>query len=56
MTQKRNARGQFVKLSTAARIRRLQAKGLTTAQIATELGIRFQQVRNTLVRDAVTGK
>ena len=53
MAQKRDARGRFVRLSTSARIRRLAAKGRRPSDIAAELGIRYQQVRNTLVRDAV---
>jgi DNA-binding NarL/FixJ family response regulator len=47
---KRNTKGQFVKISTAERIRRLHAKGIETKQIARELNVRYQIVRNTLVR------
>jgi len=51
MTQ-RNSKGQFTKISKAERIRRLHAKGLDTKTIAAELDVRYQAVRNTLVRQA----
>jgi bifunctional DNA-binding transcriptional regulator/antitoxin component of YhaV-PrlF toxin-antitoxin module len=38
--------------TTAAKIRALAAKGLPRAEIARELGIRYQHVRNVLMRDA----
>jgi orotate phosphoribosyltransferase-like protein len=47
---KRNSKGQFVKITTAERIRRMHAKGLQTKEIAQALNVRYQIVRNTLVR------
>lgn len=38
-------------ISTAAKIRALAAKGRSRADIARALGVRYQQVRNVLVRD-----
>lgn len=42
--------------STAAKIRRLAAQGRSRADIARELGIRYQHVRNVLVRDEEKAK
>lgn len=48
----RNKKGQFVRKSTAAKIRELATAGESTAAIAKKLGVRYQMVRNTLVRSA----
>jgi antitoxin component of MazEF toxin-antitoxin module len=42
--------------TTAAKIRILAAKGRSRAEIARALGIRYQQVRNVLVRDEAKAK
>jgi hypothetical protein len=47
---KRTKNGQFKKLSTADRIRKLADKGLSRVEISKELGVKYQTVRNTLVR------
>lgn len=43
-------------ITTAAKIRALAAKGRSRAEIARALGIRYQQVRNVLVRDEAKAK
>lgn len=43
-------------ISTAAKIRMLAAKGRSRAEIARALGIRYQHVRNVLVRDEEKAK
>jgi bifunctional DNA-binding transcriptional regulator/antitoxin component of YhaV-PrlF toxin-antitoxin module len=43
-------------ISTAAKIRILAAKGQSRAEIARALGIRYQHVRNVLVRDEEKAK
>jgi DNA-directed RNA polymerase specialized sigma24 family protein len=46
----RDINNKFAGKTIAAAIRNLDAKGLKRAQIAKRLGIRYQMVRNTLVR------
>jgi bifunctional DNA-binding transcriptional regulator/antitoxin component of YhaV-PrlF toxin-antitoxin module len=43
-------------ISTAAKIRALAAEGRSRADIARALGIRYQHVRNVLIRDEVKAK
>jgi len=45
----RNKQGKFVKKTLAAKIRELDAKGMSRAEIAKTLNIRYQRVRNVLV-------
>lgn len=45
----RNKKGRFVKKTIAAKVRELDAQGMSRADIARELGIRYQRVRNVLV-------
>jgi hypothetical protein len=49
-------RGVRKEISTAAKIRALAAQGRSRADIARALGIRYQHVRNVLVRDEAKAK
>lgn len=55
-TRKRDKSGHFLPKSKAAKIRELAAKGLNRSAIAEQVGVSYQMVRLTLLREVKMGR